>query len=134
MAGGDQLITERIGAAVLESPARRHSRDLCELPAVKRGRAEAGKRERCPDSALEKVRIGSGCVEPFDGANLQVTLDKPAHMQVITKCGVTAWGNSNKMSFSVPAADREKYGYLRVRAYARDGSEEIIFSQPMMLT
>ena len=32
------------------------------------------------------------------------------------------------------AADREKYGYLRVRAYARDGSEEIIFSQPMMLT
>ena len=70
----------------------------------------------------------------FDGANLQVTLDKPAHLQVITKCGVTAWGNSNKMSFSVAAADREKYGYLRVRAYARDGSEEIIFSQPMMLT
>ena len=70
----------------------------------------------------------------FDGANLQVALDKPAHLQVITKCGITAWGNSNKMSFSVAAADREKYGYLRVRAYARDGSEEIIFSQPMMLT
>ena len=38
------------------------------------------------------------------------------------------------LSFSVAAADREKYGYLRVRAYARDGAEEIIFSQPMMLT
>ena len=70
----------------------------------------------------------------FDGTNLQVTLDKPAHLQVITKRGVTAWGNSNKISFAVAAADREKYGYLRVRAYARDESEEIIFSQPMMLT
>ena len=70
----------------------------------------------------------------FDGANLQVTLDKPAHLQVITKRGVTAWTNANKISFSVAAADREKYGYLRVRAYARDDSGEIIFSQPMMLT
>ena len=70
----------------------------------------------------------------FDGANLQVTLDKPAHLQVITKRGVTAWANANKISFSVAAADREKYGYLRVRAYARDDSGEIIFSQPMMLT
>jgi hypothetical protein len=70
----------------------------------------------------------------FDGAHLRVKLDKPAHLQVITKRGVTAWGNSDKISFDVAAADREKYGYLRVRAYARDGSEEIIFSQPMMLT
>ena len=70
----------------------------------------------------------------FDGANLQVTLDKPAHLQVITKRGVTAWANANKISFSVAASDREKYGYLRVRAYARDDSGEIIFSQPMMLT
>ena len=70
----------------------------------------------------------------FDGANLHVTLDKPAHLQVITKRGVTAWGNGNKIAFSVAAADREKYGYLRVRAYARDDSGEIIFSQPMMLT
>ena len=35
---------------------------------------------------------------------------------------------------NIADADREKYGYLRGRAYARDGSEEIIFSQPMMLT
>ena len=70
----------------------------------------------------------------FDGSHLNVTLDKPAHLQIITKRGVTAWGNSNKISFDVAAADREKYGYLRVRAYARDGSGEIIFSQPMMLT
>ena len=53
---------------------------------------------------------------------------------LITKRGVTAWANANKISFSVAAADREKYGYLRVRAYARDDSGEIIFSQPMMLT
>ena len=70
----------------------------------------------------------------FDGANLQVKLDKPAHLQIITKRGVTAWANANKISFSVAASDREKYGYLRVRAYARDDSGEIIFSQPMMLT
>ena len=70
----------------------------------------------------------------FDGAHLKVTLDKPAHLQVITKRGVTAWSNSKTISFDVAAADREKYGYLRVRAYARDDSEEIIFSQPMMLT
>ena len=70
----------------------------------------------------------------FDGASLQVTLDKPAHIQVITKRGVTACANSDKMSFSVAVADREKYGYMRVRAYARDDSGEIIFSQPMMLT
>ena len=70
----------------------------------------------------------------FDGAHLRVTLDKPAHLQVITKRGVTAWANSKTISFDVAAADREKYGYLRVRAYARDDSGEIIFSQPMMLT
>ena len=70
----------------------------------------------------------------FDGAHLRVTLDKPAHLQVITKRGVTAWGNSNKIAFDVASEDREKYGYLRVRAYARDDSEEIIFSQPLMLT
>ena len=70
----------------------------------------------------------------FDGANLQVTLDKPAHLQVITKRGVTAWANANKISFSVASSDREKYGYLRIRAYARDDSGEIIFSQPLMLT
>jgi len=69
----------------------------------------------------------------FDGVNLQVTLDKPAHLQVITKRGVTAWCNGSKIAFSVAAAEREKYCYLRVRAYARDGSGEIIFSQPMML-
>ena len=70
----------------------------------------------------------------FDGAHLLATLDKPAHLQVITKRGVTAWANANKISFDVAAANREKYGYLRVRAYARDDSGEIIFSQPMMLT
>jgi len=33
----------------------------------------------------------------------------------------------------VSAGEEEKYGYLRVRAYALDDSEEKIYSQPMML-
>lgn len=71
----------------------------------------------------------------FSGAALSVTLDKPAHIQVISRLGVTKWVNRSKsLTFSVPKADRERLGYLRVRAYALDGSGEIIFSQPTMLT
>ena len=66
--------------------------------------------------------------------NQQTNRTAPAGNAIITKRGVTAWANANKISFSVAESDREKYGYLRVRAYARDDSGEIIFSQPMMLT
>lgn len=71
----------------------------------------------------------------FSGSELSVALDKPAHIQIISRLGVTKWANrSASMSFSVPSADRAKLGYLRVRAYAIDGSGEIVFSQPTMLT
>ena len=71
----------------------------------------------------------------FNGTELDVALDKPAHIQVISRLGVTKWVNTSKrLSFAVPAAEREKYGFLRVRAYALDGSDEIVFSQPFMLT
>ena len=72
----------------------------------------------------------------FGGGALSVSLDKPAHIQVISRLGVTKWANkSDRLSFSVPESERAKYGYLRVRAYAIDGAaDEIVFSQPYMLT
>ena len=70
----------------------------------------------------------------FDGRHLKVTLDKPAHIQLITRRGISQWKNkAMEMSFSVSAGEEERYGYLRVRAYALDGSEEVVYTQPMML-
>ena len=61
-------------------------------------------------------------------------IDKPAHLQLITRRGISQWKNKAKdLSFTVSAGEEEKYGYLRVRAYALDGSEEVIYTQPMML-
>ena len=70
----------------------------------------------------------------FEGRHLKVTLDKPAHIQLITRRGISQWKNkATEMSFTVSAGEEERYGYLRVRAYALDGSEEVIYTQPMML-
>ena len=77
---------------------------------------------------------GSAESRPVISLTIKKTQSSRPSTPKITKRGVTAWANANKISFSVAAADREKYGYLRVRAYARDDSGEIIFSQPMMLT
>ena len=38
------------------------------------------------------------------------------------------------LDFAVPPAERERHGYLRVRAFALGDVEETIFSQPIMLT
>ncbi len=70
----------------------------------------------------------------FDGRHLKVTLDKPAHIQLISRRGISQWKDKAKeMSFTVSAGEEERYGYLRVRAYALDGSDETIYMQPMML-
>ena len=69
----------------------------------------------------------------FDGTRLKVTLDKKAHVQVLSAKGLLKTGNVDTMEYAVAPADRERHVYLRVRAYALDKSDEIIFSQPMML-
>ena len=39
------------------------------------------------------------------------------------------------LDFAVPPAERERHGYLRVRAFTLgEADEETIFSQPIMLT
>lgn len=103
-------------------------------------------REKTVHSCLQAYRQGNfyGAIKGrgilrftsirFSGNEVAVTLDKPAHIQVITRLGVTKWVNSSKkLTFPVSAAERGKFGYLRVRAYALDGSGEIIYSQPFML-
>ncbi len=71
----------------------------------------------------------------FGGGALSVSLDRPAHIQVVSRLGVVKWVNrSDKLSFLVPDSERAKHGYLRVRAYAIDGTaDEIVFSQPYMM-
>ena len=70
----------------------------------------------------------------FDGARLRVTLDKPARIQLITKLGLVKSCGGTTLDFAVPPAERERHGYLRVRAFTLGEADETIFSQPIMLT
>ena len=70
----------------------------------------------------------------FDGARLRVTLDKPARIQLITKLGLVKSCGGMTLDFAVPPAERERHGYLRVRAFTLGEADETIFSQPIMLT
>ena len=74
----------------------------------------------------------------FDGKTVTAATDKPARFEVITARGVVKETTGTDVSWTV-----EKEGYwqgpglhvfARVKAYATDGSEEVLFSQPFMLT
>lgn len=69
----------------------------------------------------------------FDGETLAARTDKKARFQVISRQGVVLEKEADAMTMSVAKEDYEKHGYLRVKAFATDGSGEILFSQPMML-
>ena len=71
----------------------------------------------------------------FDGTNLKVTLDKPAHIQVLSAKGVIKCCGkvADKIEYKVAPGERASHVFLRVRAYKNDESGEIIFSQPFML-
>ena len=73
----------------------------------------------------------------FDGKTVTAATDKPARFEVITARGVVKEAKGQEVSWTV-----EKEGYwqgpghhvfVRVKAYAVDGSEEVLFSQPFML-
>ena len=66
----------------------------------------------------------------FDGRQLLATTDKPARFEVISKQGVVGKGEGTSFAFDRPTGD---HVYLRLKAYATDASEEILFSQPFML-
>ena len=73
----------------------------------------------------------------FDGKTVRATTDKPSRLQVITARGVVKETEGTEISWDVvpngsgvgPRVDV----YARVKAYAVDGSEEELFSQPFML-
>ena len=73
----------------------------------------------------------------FDGKTVTAATDKPARFEIITARGVVKEAKGNEVSWTV---EKEAYwqgaGYhvfARVKAYAVDGSDEVLFSQPFML-
>lgn len=74
----------------------------------------------------------------FDGKVLRAGTDRPAKLQVITARGVVKEEEGTSVEWKVipngscvgPLVDM----FARVKAYAVDGSGEVLFSQPFMLT
>ena len=73
----------------------------------------------------------------FDGKTVVAATDKPARFEVITSRGVVKETKGNEVSWTV---DKEApwhgpgyHIFARVKAYAADGSGEVLFSQPFML-
>ena len=73
----------------------------------------------------------------FDGKTVTAATDKPARLEVITARGVVKTATGRDVSWAVEK-DGSRQGaavhvFARVKAYATDGSEEVLFSQPFML-
>ena len=73
----------------------------------------------------------------FNGKTVTAATDKPARFEVITARGVVKEAKGSEISWMV---EEEKpwqgpgfHIFARVKAYATDGSGEILFSQPFML-
>ena len=89
--------------------------------------------------AMDELRFTAlGC----DGDQVFAETDKDAKFQVITAFGVVQETAGRSMSWKVPSRERKPYGsepnvvhhvFARVKAYATDGSEEVLSSQPFML-
>ena len=76
----------------------------------------------------------------FKGTTVEAETDKPARLEVITAMGPVrevANGTSIKWTMEKPplAGGKRKdvHMFARVKAYAIDGSDEELFSQPYML-
>ena len=73
----------------------------------------------------------------FDGKTVTAATDKPARFEVITSRGVVKEVKGKEVSWTVEA-EKPWQGpgfhiFARVKAYALDGSDEVLFSQPFML-
>ena len=73
----------------------------------------------------------------FDGKTVAAATDKPARFEVITSRGVVKEQKGTEVSWTV---EKDAYWqgpghhiFARVKAYATDGSGEVLFSQPFML-
>ncbi|MBR4617638.1 MAG: hypothetical protein IKO55_18680 [Kiritimatiellae bacterium] len=74
----------------------------------------------------------------FDGRMVTASTDKPSMMQVITAMGVVKETKGHSIAWTVPTGLYFDNGpkmnvFARVKAFAIDGSDEIIWSQPYML-
>lgn len=70
----------------------------------------------------------------FDGEWFTVEMDKVARIELISKRGVISKAQAQKFEYCVAPSDFAAHGYLRLKAYALDGSDEILFTQPIMLS
>ena len=73
----------------------------------------------------------------FNGKQVKASTDKPARFEVITARGVVKETTGKEVVWDV-VPDGNSAGpridvFARVKAYATDGSEEVLFSQPFML-
>jgi hypothetical protein len=73
----------------------------------------------------------------FDGRQVRATTDKPARLEVKTARGVVKETTGTEIVWDVIPAGSARGPrvdvFARVKAYAIDGSEEELFSQPFML-
>ena len=73
----------------------------------------------------------------FDGKTVTAATDKPARFEVITSRGVVKEAKGMEVSWTVedekPWQGPHYHIFARVKAYAADGSGEVLFSQPFML-
>ena len=73
----------------------------------------------------------------FDGKTVAAATDKPARFEVITSRGVVKEQKGMEVSWTVEKDDYWQgpghHIFARVKAYATDGSGEVLFSQPFML-
>ena len=73
----------------------------------------------------------------FDGKTVTAATDKPARFEVITARGVVKEAKGAEVSWTVeptkPWQGVPVHVFARVKAYATDGSGEVLFSQPFML-
>ena len=73
----------------------------------------------------------------FDGKTVTAATDRPARFEVITARGVVKEQKGTEVSWTVeeerPWQGPRYHVFARVKAYAADGSGEVLFSQPFML-
>ena len=73
----------------------------------------------------------------FDGKRVTATTDKPARFEVITARGVVKEAKGTEVAWDVvpngSSVGPQVDVFARVKAYATDGSDEVLFSQPFML-
>ena len=73
----------------------------------------------------------------FDGKRVTATTDKPARFEVITARGVVKEAKGTEVVWDVvpngSSVGPQVDVFVRVKAYATDGSDEVLFSQPFML-